>query len=194
MQGDPECIRLNRWNLEALDRALEMTPSRKVAVQAGGNLGVFASYLSGKFQAVYTFEPDPELFPLMVANAPEPNIIRFQAALGDKPGFVSMDRPPQSHAGEAFVASTGIIPTIMLDDLHLTTCDLLYLDVEGFELFALHGAKETIRRCRPVIALEMNKCCERYSYTHAELHALMGYLGYAEEAHVQADHIFKVAA
>lgn len=194
--GDDTCLRWNVWDLANLEAALALTPGRKVAVQAGGNLGVFAAKLSETFEAVYTFEPDALLFPMLVANAPQENIVRIQAALGQCASFIGTQRttPKDTHAGVTHVAGPGIIPTLRLDALALPACDLIYLDIEGYELFALHGAEETIRRHKPTIAVEVNNCVDRYGYTRADLEAFLTSLGYVERAHVHADHIWTHAA
>jgi len=161
-RGSDSALKWNRRDLPALDELMQMAPRRRVAVQAGGNLGIFAKYLARTFDAVYTFEPAPALFPLLVHNAPEPNIVRFQAALGCQREGVRMaqvrrDNKPDAHEGITHVAGPGMIPTLRLDDLALPVCDLLALDLEGWELYALQGAVETIRRTRPVISCEINK-------------------------------------
>ena len=43
-------------------------------------------------------------------------------------------------------------------------------DIEGFELFALRGARKLIESCRPVFYNELNtEWCERYDYTPADI-------------------------
>lgn len=191
-KGCRESLHWNIWDMKCLEEALRLTRGRKVAVQAGGNLGVFAARLAEEFDAVYTFEPDALLFPLLVENAPAENIIRFQAALGEKSSFIGTKRTTetQTHAGVTHVDGDGIIPTMRIDDLGLNACDLLYLDIEGYELFALKGAAQTIKRHRPVIVLEINDCCARYDYTKADLLALMAEWGYVQRNRVHNDHMF----
>lgn len=57
----------------------------------------------------------------------------------------------------AHICETGtsscIIDTIALDTLNLNNISEIALDIEGAELFALTGAVETIRRCKPVLAI-----------------------------------------
>ena len=60
------------------------------------------------------------------------------------------------------VAGDGPIPVMRIDDLGLTACDLICLDVEGYELMALAGAIDTIRRYRPVVMVEDKGCSRRY--------------------------------
>lgn len=44
---------------------------------------------------------------------------------------------------------------ITIDLLAITDLDALFLDIEGYEPQALLGASETIKRCQPIIHVEM---------------------------------------
>jgi FkbM family methyltransferase len=161
-RGSQEALRYNRRDLETVNEVLGMVPGRTAVVQAGANLGIFPKWLARQFATVYTFEPDPALFAMAIGNAPEQNIVWFQAALGDKRELVAMshqrrDGKPNNHEGITHVSGAGNIPTLRIDDLGLPVCDLIYLDLEGWELYALRGAAETIARCRPVLVVEINK-------------------------------------
>jgi FkbM family methyltransferase len=103
-----------------------------VAVQAGGNCGLWPRELGKKFSTVYTFEPDPVNFRCLCANAPDEHIFKFNAALGNERGLVSLNLRPDN-VGAHSVSGGGIIPSMRIDDLELNECDLIYLDVEGFE-------------------------------------------------------------
>lgn len=162
LAGSPEALKWARRDIANLDRAVTMTRGKTAAVQAGGNLGVFPKRLAQQFETVYTFEPAADLFALMQRNAPETNIVKFQAALGDERCLIGMSRirrdgKPNNHEGITHVAGPGVIPTLRIDDLGLPVCDLIYLDIEGWELYALRGAAETIAMCRPVVCVEINK-------------------------------------
>ncbi|MEP9389652.1 FkbM family methyltransferase [Mesorhizobium sp. KR9-304] len=132
-----------------------------VAVQAGGNVGIWPKDLGERFRVVYTFEPDPVNFRCLAANAPAENVFKFNAALGSEYGCVDLVRNPR-RAGSHHVAGAGQIPTLRIDDLQLGTCDLIYLDVEGYEKRVLMGAADTIDRCGPTIAVEDRPSSERY--------------------------------
>jgi hypothetical protein len=41
-----------------------------------------------------------------------------------------------------------------LDDQNIEYVDFIKLDCEGYELFAIKGGEETIKRCRPVMVVE----------------------------------------
>jgi FkbM family methyltransferase len=66
------------------------------------------------------------------------------------------------------------IPVVTLDDLcRSQRVSFIKLDIEGMELDALHGGRELIGRCQPVISFEQNSTA-RLSETHDYL-TLMGY-------------------
>ena len=153
------------YKIDLLDKYLK---EKRVCVQAGGNVGVFPRRLSSDFGAVYTFEPDPENFSCLARNCPESNIIKFQAALGSNHEHVrvGVSRPDlKNNCGAYQVVGTGITPTMMIDDLELPACDLIYLDIEGYELFALQGGYETIKKFKPVIVVENKQLPLMYDVT-----------------------------
>lgn len=162
-QGSPRNLAINHRDLQSIDRILSLLPHRRAVVQAGGNLGIFPKRLAQVFSAVYTFEPAPDLFAILQHNAPEPNIVKFQAALGNVRGLSGLSRVRRdgknhlpSHEGLTHLEGLGIVPTLRIDDLGLPVCDLIYLDVESSEDAALRGAQETLVRCRPALAIEVH--------------------------------------
>jgi hypothetical protein len=56
------------------------------------------------------------------------------------------------------------IPMMSIDSLCLNECDLIALDVEGFEQQALEGAKQTILKYKPVIIAERFNTPEQQMY------------------------------
>lgn len=162
-----------------------------VAIQAGGNCGVWPQALSDKFSTVYTFEPDWLNFRCLSHNATAPNIIKFQAALGKDHSMIDLDRNPLN-CGAHHVKGGGNIPVLRIDDLNLSACDLLQLDIEGFELNALKGAEETIRKFSPVIVIEENGTSERYGVKTGEAGEWLKQFGYTLTHQVHRDLIFTI--
>lgn len=194
-KGSHLALKWNRRELASVAAVLPLVRGRTVAVQAGGNLGIFPKALAREFRTVYTFEPAWDLFRLLMLNAPEPNIVKFQAALGAEAGLVGLSRrrrdgKPHHHEGITHVAGSGTVPVLRLDDLRLPVVDLLYLDVEGYELFALQGARETIARCQPVIAVEINKCVEFVGHSAEEVRQWIEAQAYRQALTVKSDEVF----
>lgn len=193
--GSAEGLKWNKRDVQLLGGLIALCPEKRVAVQAGANLGIFPKRLATDFETVYAFEPSPALFPKMVQNAQEPNIVRFQAALGEQSSFVSVsqtrrDGKPNAHEGITHVSGPGVIPMLRLDDLKLAICDLLMLDVEGGELDALRGAQETLRRCRPVVAVEINKNLQYVGVTEDQIMQFIQDRGYRFVSYLGSDRAF----
>ncbi len=159
-----------------------------IAVQAGGNVGVWPKKISERFGAVYTFEPDHENFGCLIGNLLDTsNVIKIQAALGSQPGTVGLHRVPQN-AGAHYVEGAGIIPTLRIDDLGLSGLDFLMLDVEGYELAAIMGAEKAIRAFQPAIVTEEKHY--RAGSQRGDVEAFLAGLGYAKVAQKHRDAVF----
>jgi FkbM family methyltransferase len=154
---DADCHPVVPNQLEDLQYALTHVKNQNVCVQAGGNVGIWPKRLGELFKTVYTFEPDPENFNCLARNVTDHNIVKLNAGLSNKHELITVKSPNVVHdnnCGAYQVTQGGQIPTFKIDDLNLTECDLIYLDIEGYELYALEGAVETITKFKPIIALE----------------------------------------
>lgn len=180
--SDNDCHPVILKQSEDIEIVLPYVTNKKVCIQAGGNVGIWAKRLAKEFEAVYTFEPDPENFQCLVYNVSEPNVVKFQAALGEGPAFIKVGVPTQAHknnCGAYQVLGQGIVPVMMIDSLDLPACDLLYLDIEGYELFALQGAYQTIEKYHPVISIEQKELPYMYGCEAEEAaHWLISEFGY----------------
>lgn len=187
-KSDTECRPSIMKTYKDADEATALCGKKRVAVQAGGNCGIWPRYLAKKFRTVYTFEPDADNFLCLSLNAQAKNIIKLQAALGNKREPISMLTTPLN-AGAHRVLDSGLIPQIRLDDLHLPHCDFLQLDVEGFEYFALRGAEKTIIRCRPVIMYEDKLHHMKYGIEKSQIDRLLATYNYRVYKKVNRDMI-----
>ncbi len=137
-----------------VDLAVKHCRSKAVAVQAGGYIGMWPQRLAKFFERVYTFEPVPILYEALSKNVEHlPNVVATNAMLGEKTGEA---RFSYKHGGCTRVkdegTSTGMM--IAIDDLKLTRCDAIFLDVERYEIPALEGGVKTIEKHWPVITVE----------------------------------------
>jgi FkbM family methyltransferase len=175
---DEKCAAVVFKMASDLDVILKLVPGRHTVVQAGGNCGVWPRALAPLFERVVTFEPDKRNYECLMHNTREfPNVVAFNYALGDVAGWGTMETPDHEtdNCGALqFVPSItdsadGRVPMMRVDALGLDKCDLLYLDIEGFEIPAINGAAETIAKTRPVIALEDKGLSQRYGYAKGDV-------------------------
>jgi FkbM family methyltransferase len=162
--------------------ALLSTEERNLVIQAGGNSGLYPKLYSKQFKKVITFEPDTRWFACLCYNAPETNIFKFQSCLGNS--FTNLGLAPNlevtggdKNLGALQTQQSGNIPQITIDSLNQDP-DLIHLDIEGYEGFALEGAVETIKRAKPMIVLETNNLGESYGYSDDKIFNLLESLDY----------------
>jgi len=160
-----------------------------IVIQAGGNCGFYVKQYADLFETVYTFEPNPQNFFCLTNNAQQSNVIKFQACLGDNNKSVGLTYK-KKNAGVSRVHGDGIFPTMRIDDLMISGCDLIHLDVEGYEFFALRGAIETIKQYKPIIVLEWLEHNDQFGVTSTEIINWLSNLGYKEVEQFYHDKVF----
>jgi FkbM family methyltransferase len=142
-------------------------------VTAGTSCGMYARLYSKMFKHVYAFEPDSLAFHCMVNNCPFDNVIKMNVALGHRNRLVGIKHGPPNNVGMNVIANPTEhfkIPMMTVDSLALDSCDIIQLDVEGFEKNVILGAVETIKKYKPVIIAER--------FADEDKKALMSEFGY----------------
>ena len=153
-----------------LKRTLEIRDG-DVLLDVGANIGWYSLVLdriAGEARAdIYAFEPDPENFVLLgenrALNAAQ-RVHPVQLGVSDRTGTFELHRFGGSNRGRHSMlpiheGGTIEIRTITLDEfwaqeeLGERTPRFLKMDIEGFELAALHGAEGVLARC-PFVMLE----------------------------------------
>lgn len=129
-------------------------------VTGGTSCGMHARFYAKMFKHVYAFEPDPLSFHCMVNNCQSDNVYKLNAALGHGNGLVGLFRAgpggSDMNIGMNQITNTNQfkIPMMSIDSLNLDSCDMIQLDVEGFESRAIEGATNTIEKFKPIIVAE----------------------------------------
>jgi FkbM family methyltransferase len=125
---------------------------------------------------VLAFEPLPPAFTrLQAAFAPQPpsHVTLVAEALGDSLGSITLAMPVLDGVAQEQWASTAKtydgydaariavhrwqVPIRPLDSLGLTDLTHIKLDCEGAEYEVLRGARETLKRCRPFLTIEIEE-------------------------------------
>jgi FkbM family methyltransferase len=182
-------IRGDMWMIPEI---LEHVIDNNVIVQAGGNCGLWPIQYAKHFNEVITFEPEPMNFECLVRNTSRlTNITAYNTALSDIRTLVEMNLPNPDNCGCNYIASHNNtkpwgervidVTTMTIDSLELTDCNLIHLDIEGYEPLALLGAENTVKEYLPVIVLELQGAGVHYGYTDEQTMQLLADWGYRLE-------------
>ena len=158
-------------------------------VDVGANIGtytVLASAVVGPSGKVVAIEPHPVIFKYLQRNVAAnqlQNVFAMDVAVGAKRQTALMQysekNPGETYITSQFHAETTKVPMARLDDvlsdLGILTVDYLKIDVEGYELSVLHGAKRVIDSSRNIIIqIELvDAYAERYGHSTADIAELL---------------------
>ena len=182
---DQTCHRV-AYDFRGAALAIKRCRKLDLAIQAGGCVGAWPRHLRETFSKVYTFEPSSENFGLMVENLGDLDIQKFHAALSDKVGRCGLRLNP-SNCGDDQTVAGDEVDTVTIDSLGVDP-DLIYLDIQGDEFAALNGAAETLKRCSPVIGIEVDNKLARLK---GDAVALLKNLGYVQFGKSSQDWLFE---
>jgi FkbM family methyltransferase len=158
-------LRIAKWMKgagEHIHEALEYAKGREVVVQAGAHVGIWPWLLESYFRRVYTFEADAVNYECAARNLDdflEAEVTLTKAALGARggtlPWYRSISNTGKHRPNELGRGKTaGTVAVVTIDSLDLPACDLICLDIEGYEQAALKGGTATIEKYRPVVLIE----------------------------------------
>jgi hypothetical protein len=109
-------------------------------------------------------------------------------------GSIHVKTPKELHENMLVVESKANIPILTIDDIAFSTLDLIHLDIEGYELFALKGGSNTIKKYKPVIVLEVceDGHSEKYGYNRNDLEIFLQSLDYVfiEKIDANGDNVY----
>lgn len=146
-----------------------------VCVDAGANVGYFTALLGqsvGQHGMVYAFEPFPRVANMLRLTVSESRLqdrvdVR-QKALGLEAGSFNLVYADEAYNyGGSYISTEEMPPTpglssatvevVTLDDelADIARLDVLKMDVEGFELCALRGARRLLGRFHPILIMEL---------------------------------------
>jgi len=154
-----------------------LCPLCGVAVDVGANIGdttIPMAQLVGPNGAVFAYEPNPEAFKCLVHNIEHAEVGhwtgRYQQAVGAASGNATLKVADNVGASCLGYAPNALkVPMVALDDRELNQLNFLKIDVEGYEMFVLRGAEETIMRCRPNIVIEIANHCNRFGVAKSDI-------------------------
>ena len=146
-----------------VSKCVALCSTFQTALDIGAHIGAVSVYLARKFQRVIAFEAVPATYEFLRQNTDGlPNVEALNIAAGPDEGEVFFSHY-QKHGQLSHVASSveeagairiGPVARRAIDSLELTDISFIKIDVEGYELQVLEGARETLTRCRPLVLVE----------------------------------------
>jgi len=130
-------------------------------IDCGANIGAFAVYAATRAPGVkvLAFEPEPVTHNALVGNVAvnglSGQIHCMRSGVGDcvkNLGILRRSDCFTMHRLEDS-ASDASVPCTTIDECRLDRCDLIKMDIEGFEVQALKGARATLQRFRPLLTV-----------------------------------------
>lgn len=189
---DRECFDVVIREVNDIQQILPYCKNKRSCIQAGGNVGIWPVNLSSHFKTVHTFEPDTINYEALVQNLKlgSNKIIPYNAALGAEKGRGSIFHFQEGNIGAHQVVIGDGFDILTIDSLGLNDVDLIQLDIEGYEHFALLGALETINKCSPAICVELKGLGDKHGFTDGITIELLNRLGYQKVAKFHRDILF----
>ncbi len=154
----------------------QLCDPRKNSLDIGANQGVFTLFLSDFSSHVYCFEPLPWLCDRLSDKFSDSNVTIENCALANDNGDSYINIP--SVGGKRFDTRSSLatnfennyvmgekvtdvkrvkVPLRRLDDFHIDNIGFIKIDVEGFEVETLRGARETIKQNMPNMFVEIEQ-------------------------------------
>jgi len=158
---------LRHGRIEAEAEGVRQVLQGGVALDLGANIGTYTRLLAELADEVIAIEPVPETFDHLRFNMRSlgvHNVRLINAAASDRDGQVVMEIPRYRRGPEAIADARVVqkptklrhfsVAAMRVDSLRLRRLDFLKIDVEGHEIAAVSGARETIERFRPAMIVE----------------------------------------
>lgn len=159
-----------------LGRLADFCPDHGTALDVGAWYGPWSRAFARRMDRVVAVEPGPTVAKVLARTTPD-NVRVVQAAVADRVGHALLHLSGSGPGAEATASlrpSAGgcsvEVATTTIDELAVDDVTMIKMDVEDGELDALHGARETLRRSRPVLLVELE-------YRHGPVDEVLAYLG-----------------
>lgn len=151
-------------------RVIEQIAGRDV-IDGGAFWGDSALVLHDyKPKRIYSFEPQPDSFAMLqktiIDNHLEKNVYAVQKGLGSKSEARKLYTNDMLSGSNIMHVKPNVSDLETVTTIDIVSIDsfvqendldigLIKLDIEGNELAAIHGAEQTIRRCRPLLCISI---------------------------------------
>ncbi len=180
---------------EELMMQYQLIETDDIIFDIGGNYGWYAIHIAKKFpmNKVFSFEPVPTTYSILKENIElnqVNNIQPLNIGLSDKKGEFIFYCDPEltvnarlNNVKDSINALEIVCKVDILDafveDNKINKLDFIKCDIEGAELFALRGSKDSLIKFKPKIFVEMlRKWSAKFDYHPNDIIIFLSELGY----------------
>tara|TARA_R110002020_G_scaffold106532_1_gene247935 strand:- start:696 stop:1478 length:783 start_codon:yes stop_codon:yes gene_type:complete len=143
------CLNVEQKQQKQRTASLKYVKSFGTAIDIGAHIGFWARELRERFKKLIAFEPQPMFREAFVHNVDMSNVTLYPYALSNESSNLTMNNMVVTDN------QNGPVEARTLDSFNIQDkIDYIKLDIEGWEIYALEGAKETLLKNKPIIILE----------------------------------------
>ncbi len=163
--------------------ALQYVDSWRTCLDIGSNVGQWTRPLAKQFQKVICFEPNPNFRECFERNIQRTNVTLFPYGLSDRE-----HKAQQDFNSTVLKNIDGDVECRTLDSFHIGNIDFVKIDVDGFEVPLLNGARETLTHNDPVINIEMKR--DKRLDIVSKCESILKELGYTFRRRTKSDEVW----
>ena len=154
----------------------------------GAWCGTWSAELVPYCKKIYAIEPDKTHFECLLKNTIKfDNIELIDYAMGDTETNVSLTNDDFTQARR--IISSGNILMQTVDSFKFEDVDLIKVDVEGFEMNVLRGAKDTLKNCK-FLMIELNNNSKKYDSSNVKIEKYIAEQGFTTLIDKWPDKVF----
>lgn len=178
----------NKCLKEFLDWCRVRNKKFDTVLDIGAWCGTWSAEFAPYCKKIYAFEPDRIHFECLLKNLSSfDNIELLDYAMGDTETTVSLTDDDFTQARRIYSIGNILMKTV--DSFQFKNVDLIKIDVEGFEMNVLKGAKDTLKNCK-FLMIELNNNSKKYNSSNAEIEKYLEDLGFTTLIDKWPDKVF----
>ena len=185
-QGQP--FTQNKCLREFLEWCRSRDKKFNTVLDIGAWCGTWSAEFSPYCKKIYAIEPDRTHVECLLKNLSSfDNIELLDYAVGDIETRVSLTDDDFTQARRIYSIGNILMKTV--DSFKFEDVDLIKIDVEGFEMNVLRGAKDTLKDCN-FLMIELNNNSKKYDSSNNEIEKYLQELGFTTLIDKWPDKVF----
>jgi len=146
--------------------------NNSIVMECGCHIGAHTIKMASLCDTLYGFESMPDSYELLNKNIKLNDIHNtkiYKKGVADKAGITKYEWIDPGNIGGSGLSNNPMgkppwlkrteknieVELMTIDSLELDKLDFMKIDVEGYEVLVIEGAMNTIKKCKPIIVMEV---------------------------------------